>query len=436
MLYSPKKITLLILLCEVFFFCLFFPVGTLADGSPDWQPEAQRDENQPIFQAANEVVLFEGTPALSISGNGKPSANGWWTKTVPVYPEKYYEFRTYFSAENVEEPERSILARVIWQDQGGKQIDLPEYPGTMLRRDNKGWGIIQQIYQAPPGTASAKLELVFRWDADGKVFFGGTSITEISPPSPREVRVASIHFRPRDSRSARENLEKFAGFTALAAEKNADIVCLPEGITLVGTGENYLEASEPVPGPTTEFMGRIAKSHNLYIVANIYEREGEALYNTSVLLDRKGKIAGKYRKVCLPREEIDGGLTPGDSFPVFDTDFGRIGLMTCWDVFFPEPARTLSQKGAEIIFMPIWGGNLTLAKARAIENQIYLVSATYDMKTGVFDREGELITEGTETDPVAFVTIDLNKRKLWPWLGDFKNRISREKPLAKAMVKD
>ena len=109
----------------------------------------------------------------------------------------------------------------------------------------------------------------------------------------------------------------------------------------------------------------------------------------------------KYRKVSLPREEIDGGLTPGKSFPVFDTDFGRIGLMTCWDVFFPESARSLAGKGAEIIFLPIWGGNLDLARARAIENQVYLVSSTYDMKTGIFNREGKLIVEGSETDPVA-----------------------------------
>ena len=109
----------------------------------------------------------------------------------------------------------------------------------------------------------------------------------------------------------------------------------------------------------------IAKKYNLYIVAGIYEKDGDTVYNTAVLISRTGEYAGKYRKVCLPREEIQGGITPGKSLPVFDTDFGRIGLMICWDVFFPEPARTLAHKGAEVIFLPIWGGNLTLAKARA-----------------------------------------------------------------------
>jgi predicted amidohydrolase len=145
-------------------------------------------------------------------------------------------------------------------------------------------------------------------------------------------------------------------------------------------------------------------------------------------LGRDGKLLGKYRKVTLPREEIDGGITPGDSFPVFETDFGKIGIMICWDVYFPEPARMLALKGAEIILLPIWGGDLTLAKARAIENQIYLVSSTYDMKTGVFDKTGKLLVEGTKENPVAVIDVDLNQRELFQYLGEFRNRIKRELP--------
>src|SRR5690606_27686717 len=177
---------------------------------------------------------------------------------------------------------------------------------------------------------------------------------------------------------------------------------------------------EPVPGPTTRYVGEVAKRNNLYIVAGLLEREGEVVYNTSVLIDRKGNLVGKYRKTSLPREEIDGGITPGTSFPVFDTDFGRIGMMICWDVFFPEPARALAQQGAEVIFLPIWGGDLTLTRARAIENQVYVVSSTYDMISAVFDQEGKVLKEAEQDGEVVVVEVDLNKQKLWPWLGDFK----------------
>jgi predicted amidohydrolase len=145
-------------------------------------------------------------------------------------------------------------------------------------------------------------------------------------------------------------------------------------------------------------------------------------------------VAGKYRKVSLPREEYDGGVTPGGSIPVFETDFGRIGMMICWDSEFPEVARMLAWKGAEVIFLPIWGGNPTLVRARAIENQVYLVTSSYDMQSGVFDLEGKLIAEANDEDAVAVVQVDLNEQKRWPWLGELKNRIPREIPSSELIV--
>jgi predicted amidohydrolase len=163
-------------------------------------------------------------------------------------------------------------------------------------------------------------------------------------------------------------------------------------------------------------------------VAGILEKKDDIVYNTAVLIDRNGNLAGRYRKVSLPQEEFDGGVTPGNSFPVFETDFGKIGLMICWDVTFPESARALAQKGAEIIFLPIAGGDVTLTKARAIENQVYLVSSTYDMITAVFDQRGNVMKQATEKNPVIVTNVDLNKQTLWPWIGDLKSRISSEMP--------
>ncbi|MBN1561212.1 carbon-nitrogen hydrolase family protein [candidate division KSB1 bacterium] len=390
----------------------------------DWTFDCPRSEISPSHWVEKNI-LFEGGKTLALAGDNKEYAHGWWRTSVAVKPETSYEFRTHFMAKNVEEPNRSILARLIWLNREGEKIDQAEYPRTL--DDPLEWRVIRQIYKSPPTATRATFELVYRWDADGVVYFGGTSFEEKAALPTRQVKIAAIHFRPHNSTPA-ENLVLFQKYVDDAAEAGADIVCLPEGITIVGTGKSYLEVSEPVPGPTTRFLGQLAKEHNMYIVAGLYEKDGPVLYNTAVLLDRTGELLGSYRKVCLPREEIEGGITPGKEFPVFDTDFGRIGMMICWDVAFPEPARALALKGAEVIFMPIWGGNVRLAQARAIENQIYLVSSTYDMKTGIFDREGELLAEGTNADPVALVEIDLNERTLWPWLGDYRNRIPREMP--------
>jgi predicted amidohydrolase len=146
-----------------------------------------------------------------------------------------------------------------------------------------------------------------------------------------------------------------------------------------------------------------------------------------VLLDRTGKLAGKYRKTHLPREEVEAGLTPGDSYPVFDTDFGKVGLMICWDLQFPEPARAMALKGAEVILLPIWGGSEVLAKARAIENHVFLLTSSYDMKTFIVDPAGAVLAETTTEKPVAVAEMHLDRKILQPWLGDMKPRTWKER---------
>src|SRR5205085_5815722 len=177
-------------------------------------------------------------------------------------------------------------------------------------------------------------------------------------------------------------------------EMKADLVVLPETLTYYKTGLTYADAAESVPGPSTDYFAALAKKHNLYIVAGLLEREQHLVYNVAVLLDPDGAVAGKYRKVCLPRGEWMGGVQPGHEYPVFDTRFGKLGMMVCYDGFFPEVARQLSMRGAEVIAWPVWGCNPMLASARACENHVYLVSSTYEdlshnwMLTAVYDHEG------------------------------------------------
>src|SRR2546421_2126432 len=144
-------------------------------------------------------------------------------------------------------------------------------------------------------------------------------------------------------------------------------------------------------------------------------------------MGRDGELVGTYRKTHLPREEVEGGITPGDSYPVFDTDFGKVGLMICWDVQFPEPARALAVKGAEVILLPIWGGNEILAKARAIENHAFLISSSYDMKTFIVAPDGEVLAEASQNKPVAVAGLHLDRKIIQPWLGDMKPRTWKER---------
>jgi predicted amidohydrolase len=393
-------------------------------GPDGWHGYAARAEISPRFW----VETGAGAYGLGLAGQGNEAVDVRWVRDVAAAAGQYYVFRASYRMKRVATPARSVLARVLWFDAAGKQLGQAEYPITRPQADDDGATVVTGTYQAPPRTKHARLELHLRWAPEAEVVWRGADLRPTDPPRPRVVRLAAVNHWPRGTRAPQDNLEQFARLIAEAARQKADIVCLPEGITAVGTGKKYADVAEAIPGPSTAFLGEHARKHRLYVVAGLYERAGRVVYNTSVLLGRDGRLVGKYRKVCLPREEIDGGMTPGHDYPVFDTDFGRVGMMICWDVSFPEVARALAARGAEVILMPIAGGNETLARARAIENQLYLVASGYDFKTAIYNKAGEPLA-AADRDPAVLVTeVDLNDRLLWPWLGDWRARIWREGP--------
>jgi predicted amidohydrolase len=181
------------------------------------------------------------------------------------------------------------------------------------------------------------------------------------------------------------------------------------------------DRSAPIPGPLTEALGQKAKQYHTYIIAGMLELDGGKTYDTAVLIDRKGQVAGKYRKTHLPLAEVEDGETPGSEYPVFVTDFGRIGILVCWDYYFPEPARILRLKGAEIVFLPIAGDPGArhwdvASRARALDNGFYLVAATSEGRDSrIIDPDGEVVAE--TTDGLATADLDLNRETRQWWLS-------------------
>ncbi len=417
-----------------------FLIGPLSatEVPPGWETRSVREEVRPEFSFLGEGGP-DGTGGLVICCTGGEEQIGCWKKEFPVAGGKWYRFSARRKTTGVAYPVRSAPARLIWMNagkrmvRGEEDVRWPDYPPDRTT-DETGWTEVSAVYQAPEQATQVMVELYLQWAPGGRVEWSLPRLEERDPPEPRLVRLAGVHYTPSGGKTREENLRQFAAPVAKAAEAGADLVCLGEAITYVGTGMSAAEAAEPIPGPSTEFLADLAKTHRVHLVAGLYERVDKTIYNTAVLLGADGRLLGKYRKLCLPREEVEGGMAPGSEYPVFKTGLGTIGLMVCWDVHFPEVARGLGLRGAEIIAMPIWGGNPTLAAARAIENQCFLVTSTYSsgekqMKTGVLDPRGEWLATAKEQGEIAIAEVDLNKTYYWRFLGDFRNRVWRERPV-------
>ncbi|MDO1445608.1 carbon-nitrogen hydrolase [Rhodocytophaga aerolata] len=272
---------------------------------------------------------------------------------------------------------------------------------------------------------------------------------------PKLVKVGLIQMSC--TKEPKENLEKAIVKIREAAAKGAQIVCLQELFTSlyfcdVEDYENF-KLAEPIPGPSTDALSKIAAELNVVIIASLFEKRAQGIYhNTTAVLDAGGKYLGKYRKMHIPD---DPGyyekfyFTPGDlGYKVFHTKYARIGVLICWDQWYPEASRITALMDAEILFYPTaigWASSQevdtnteqynawqTIQRSHAVANGLHVVSVNRVGDEGpmkfwggsfVANPFGRVLYQGShDKEEIHVQELDLNKtdsyRTHWPFMRD------------------
>lgn len=269
---------------------------------------------------------------------------------------------------------------------------------------------------------SFKIELCAR-DA-GKVTWYKPLAYECSPLPERKVKIASVYIAPSGN-TYEENLKKIADSFDKAAAKGVDIVNYAETINDRGTIDhgNGDAAFEPMDGPFVTMMKAKSKEHGIYSFFSFHAIDEKGYRrNRYVLVNREGEVFGTYDKTHPACVEYERGIVPGDEYSVFDTEFGKIAFNICWDAYFPEVARAMAFKGAEILFVSTAGNPTHRHIARAKENGMYVVvsCAAGNVEAGVkatkiISPAGTILADCNDDTEAAIAEIDLNNPEYTFW---------------------
>ncbi len=215
---------------------------------------------------------------------------------------------------------------------------------------------------------------------------------------------------------------------AMAPERGLDLAVLPEAV--VTTGEDGGEAvaqAVPLAGLVADAFGEAARRHSAYLVVGMMladDAELGPVSNAAVLFDRSGEVAGIYRKIhpvaYVNHTDLEGGVTPGTEAPVFECDFGRLGIQICFDMGYDDGWDLLGRKGAEIIAWPTASPQIVMPAYRARRLGCYVVSSTPRENATVFDPAGLLAAQALPPERAVVVEIDLSWMVL-PWAAELRN---------------
>ncbi len=311
-----------------------------------------------------------GHRSLMGAGNGREECYGYVRQKVKFASGKFYRFRVRLRVEGIEDLNRHLVHAVF----GSFNDGIFDYHkvGRSIIGDSQ--------FPAPDGAGDSEVRLYFRFSPHGKVWWEEISLQQCQPPPPRLAKVACCW--------GGGNLEHWSEWLDTAGKKRVDLALLPEGFNGKGAKD-----AEPIDGPAARLLAAKAKQWHMYATGSFYEKRGDLIFNTAPFFNRAGELVGSYSKLEVYEPEEDDGVSPGKDLPVFTTDFGKVGIIICYDSWFPETTRLLAYKGAEIVLLPNAGYYAGLMPARAADNSVWMVVSPGGSPAGIWDPGGTMAGE-------------------------------------------
>ncbi|OGV73155.1 MAG: hypothetical protein A3K19_15050 [Lentisphaerae bacterium RIFOXYB12_FULL_65_16] len=297
-----------------------------------------------------------------------------------------------------------------------------------------------RVVTTPADASGLTVRCTFRWASSGSSLWSTPRVRVLdgAPPEPRRVRIAvvsgNVRTRPPSPATLQGNTEYFRGLCErVCTEVRPQLIALPEIALQCGLKGHAVEWAVSVPGPETDVFAQIARRHRVRIVLPVHERDGDAVFNCAALISPKGRVDGRYHKVHLAvGGEAESGIQPGEGFPVFRTEIGRIGCNICMDSSATESSRMVGLNGADFLVLPIMGdhradrwsaGNpfynesrwLAIMRTRAMDNQLCMVVARNSGHGScVINRKGDVLAWNEGDRDVVWAEVNLDEEfRVW-----------------------
>lgn len=392
------------------------PVGAVAlvpapfdPSSPEvaahWRTWSPREALAPGFEIRPE--------GLVVAATGRPGCCGCWERCLPPLDASgTYRVRVEFSAEGVPHPGASVWGLLVKSRGGGRAL----IRDSVMRKteEREGWSVLEAEVDGREGP-DVCLCLYLAWTDRGRVVWRGARLEGIRPQAPRVVRVAAAAGVPAPSSGTAEKIAYVERLVDQAAGFGAQLVCLPEVVNRVAQPPTREALAHTA---FVQALAARAQQRRIHVCAGLLQDDEDLIYNTAVFIDDTGQVLGTYRKTHPTVDEsLLRGISPGESYPVFDSRLGRLAALVCYDYHYPEVCRILGLQGAQIICLPNAGDGResgrfweTVLRTRAIDNQVHIVAAVNSGRAMIVSPSGYILgSTGKSLPGVAVADINLGE---------------------------